>query len=200
MNDVKTTIAKNIATYRQAKGMTQIELAEFLNYSDKAVSKWERADSMPDISVLVEIADLFECTLDDLVHEGAPITGKTTSQQPAPRYQKGVIAAVSVLLVWLIALTTFVTLSLTLPGAPYLWLSFIYAIPVSMIVWLVFNSIWFNRRLNYLIVSILMWTVLLSLHLTLFIFHWNIWLIYLLGIPGQLIILLWSAIVRKPKK
>ena len=59
MEDIKSIVAENIASLRQAHGMTQLELAEKLNYSDKTISKWERAESSPDISVLAEMAALF---------------------------------------------------------------------------------------------------------------------------------------------
>ena len=86
MSDIKSVVAKNIAELRQANGMTQLELAEKLNYSDKAVSKWERGDSMPDISVLVEIADLFHVSLDYLIHEdhtAAQAEAKAEEQEAA---------------------------------------------------------------------------------------------------------------------
>ncbi|MDD6251820.1 MAG: helix-turn-helix transcriptional regulator, partial [Oscillospiraceae bacterium] len=67
MENIKAIVAKNITQLRLAKGMTQLELAEILNYSDKAVSKWERGDSIPDITVLTKIADMFGVTLDYLV-------------------------------------------------------------------------------------------------------------------------------------
>lgn len=67
MSDIKSNVAKNITELRILNNMTQMELAEKLNYSDKTISKWERGDSSPDISVLVELADLFGVTLDYLV-------------------------------------------------------------------------------------------------------------------------------------
>ena len=67
--DMKRVIAKNMTELRLAKGMTQLQVAERLNYSDKAVSKWERAESIPDICILKEIADLYGVTLDYLVNE-----------------------------------------------------------------------------------------------------------------------------------
>lgn len=201
MNDIKSIIAKNISSLRQKKGLTQLELAERLNYSDKAVSKWERADSMPDISVLVELADLFEVPLDYLVRAEHPETEPLPTEKPDYTYRKGIISAVSVLLVWFIAVLFFVLTVLFMKGTYNQWLFFIYAIPVSMIVWLVFNTIWFNPRFNYVIISVLMWTVILSIHLTvLTTLGMNIWLVYLLGIPGQLIIILWSVIKRQPKR
>ncbi len=203
MNNIKSIIAQNITDLRRAKGLTQLELAEQLNYSDKAVSKWERAESMPDVSVLVDIADLFDVPLDYLVRaehppKEIPPSEKALSPDEAP-YRKEYISGVSILLVWLIAVLVFVIITLSAKDAHSQWLSFIYAIPVSAIVWLVFNSIWFNPRLNYFIVSLLMWSVFLSIQLTLFSLGINAWLIYLLGIPGQIIIILW-ALIKKPRK
>lgn len=191
MNDLKSTVARNIAALRQGKGMTQLELAEQLNYSDKAVSKWERAESLPDISVLVELCDLFGVSLDALVRGEEPRPQEPPETKPP--YRRSVICLLSVLLVWFLAMTAFVMLNLFSTGLPA-WLSFIYALPVSMIVWLVFNSLWFRRRMNYLIISFLMWTALVSIHLTFLMLGTNIWMIYLLGIPGQLILLVWPAI------
>ena len=55
MSDIKLIIAKNIYDLRVARGMTQLELAEKLHYSDKSVSKWEKGDSLPEISTLVTL-------------------------------------------------------------------------------------------------------------------------------------------------
>lgn len=201
MNNVKSIVAKNISKLRQAKGMTQGELAEKLNYSDKAVSKWERAESMPDISVLTEIADLFEVSLDYLVRTEESLKRYEAKEEKKEKvqYNRGFITGVSVLLVWLIAFFAFVMISIISGTSIYNWLIFVYAVPLSMIVWLVFNTIWFSVRRNYLIVSILVWSLLLSIHLTLLLLGINAALIYLLGIPGQVIIIMWSMIKVKPK-
>lgn len=200
MNNIKSIIAQNITDLRRAKGMTQLELAEQLNYSDKAVSKWERAESMPDVSVLVEIADLFEVPLDYLVRAEHPQKEIQSSEEAlSATYRKGYISGISILLVWLIAVLVYILISFFAKDAHSQWLSFVYAIPVSAIVWLVFNSIWFNPRLNYFIVSLLMWSVFLSIQLTLLSLNIKAGLIYLLGIPGQIIIILW-ALIKKPRK
>lgn len=199
MNHIKAVVAKNITELRKMKGITQLELAEQLNYSDKAVSKWERAESMPDVSVLVDIADLFGVPLDYLVREEHAKQEFFRAEEKEPKYRKGSIAAISILLVWLIAMLVFVVAMLTLEKPIYQWMAFVYAVPVSMIVWLVFNSVWFCPRRNYLIVSLLMWSCLASLHLSLIPFGKHIGLIYLLGVPGQIIIAVW-ALIRKPEK
>ncbi len=193
MNNIKSIVAKNIAQLRQSKGMTQLELAERLNYSDKAVSKWERAESMPDISVLVEIADMFAVPLDYLVREEHE-QPKPKKEKPKRNYNKKFVTALSVLVVWLVAFIAFVVISIATNGSPIQWLMLVYAVPISMIVWLVFNSIWFDTRRNYLIVSLLVWSLLIALHVSFLPAGINIWQIYLLGIPGQIIILIWSKV------
>ena len=197
MKETKAIVAKNLAELRQSHQMTQLELAEKLNYSDKAVSKWERGESTPDLSVLVEIADMFGVSLDYLIQEDhTPIVAPFENKK-VQRYSRTVITMVSIMCVWFFAFFAFVLVSLFCPSVTHEWLSFIYAVPVSTVVWLVLNSIWLNPKVNYLIISLLMWSVLLSTHLTFLLLGRNIWLIYLLGIPSQIVIFLWSFMRKK---
>jgi transcriptional regulator with XRE-family HTH domain len=199
MSDIKNIIAKNIAELRQAHSMTQIELAEKLNYSDKAISKWERGESLPDVTVLVTIASLFGVTLDYLVQEEHKEPMCKQEGAPKPKYNRRLIAAISSILVWFIALLAFVVLAIFCPSLRGSWLAFIYGLPVSLSVVLVFNSIWFNRRMNYLIISALVWSVLVAVHVSVLVAGHNVWLIYLLGIPGQLVIFMWSQLKKTSK-
>ena len=63
----KKTTGQFLSVLRKAKRMTQKELAELLNVSDKAVSRWERDESMPDILLLPVLADIFDVTCDELL-------------------------------------------------------------------------------------------------------------------------------------
>lgn len=197
MNDIKSVVARNIADLRQENGMTQLELAQKLNYSDKAVSKWEHAESMPDISVLVEIAELFDVPLDYIVNPEHK-EEKPQNNRCGAKYTHAIITAISIMFVWFVAVCVFVLNSIFI-GYKYQWLTFIYAAAVSAVVWLVFNSIWFNTRRNYFIITLLMWSVLAAIHITLLTLKINIWPVYLLGVPGQIIIILCSALRKKPK-
>lgn len=196
MQDIKLIIAKNIIDLRKRDGMTQAELAERLNYSDKAVSKWERGESVPDISVLKTIADLFTVKVDDLItvdHTDATLEAPKLSKRQ--KRNRKLIMGMCLVLVWLIATFVFVVLQAAMPTQPLLWMAFVYAIPASLVVWLVFNSIWFSLKHNFIIVSALIWSILAVVYLSLiFIIQFNVWLLFLIGIPAQIIVVLWAGI------
>ena len=198
---LKSQIGANIAAYRKQAGLTQAGLAEKLNYSDKAISKWERAESIPDVSVLKSIADLFGVTVDYLLHDGNTDIPKPADDIDLVRHRNHmVITALSVLLAWFLATFCFVILDILGERMVLRWLPFLYAVPVSMVVWLIFNSIWFNTRRNYLIISLLMWTALISAVLTVLAAGHSAWTLLALGIPGQIIILVWSRLQNVRKK
>ncbi len=205
MQDVKYILAKNISELRQLNNMTQMELAEKLNYSDKTVSKWERADSSPDISVLVEIADIFGVTLDYLVNEHTEritLSENDIVKRKAERtkYNRRVIAYISEFAGWLVAIFAFIITTLILDKTTFQWLYLVYALPLTLIVKLVFNSIWFNTRHNYFIISLLMWSLLAAVHITFLYFGIQTSLIYLAGVAGQIVIVLWSFIPKTKNK
>lgn len=200
MKDYKGIFAKNLTELRIENKLTQLELAEKLNYTDKAVSKWERGESLPDVTVIIGISELFGVTLDYLFKEEHTSAERFYGKRKMGKYSHGIITALSVLAVWFVAVFSFVIIELLGGVIIPSWLIFIYALPVSGIVWLVLNSIWFNNKRNYMIISLLMWSGLLSLHLSFLPFDQNIWRIYLVGIPAQIIIVLWSVIKKRPKK
>lgn len=199
MEDMKAIIAQNIIRLRKNANMTQAELAEKLSYTDKAVSKWERGESIPDVLVLKQLADLFQVRIDDLLTEfDESQMIKQINASPSIR-NHGFITGMCMLLIWLIATLLFVIFE-SASGFRAHWLAFIYAIPATMVIWLIFNSVWFNRRRNFLIISLLMWSTLGALYLNLLMAGFNVWLLFALGIPGQIIILMWSGIRSKGKK
>ncbi len=205
MEDLKLIIAQNIVSLRKRNELTQAELAEKLNYSDKAISKWERAESTPDISVLKSIADMFGVTVDYLISEEHDISDEPQGETRDEiieyiRRRRRVVTGMSVLLVWVIASVLFVILDLALIDSWGQWLCFAYAVPTGALVWLVLNSIWDNRRQNYFIISLMVWSLLFSVHMSILCGGINAWQMYIIGIPGQVVICLWSVIGKGKKK
>ncbi len=190
-NEFKKIIVENLIYYRKLNKLTQLQLAEKLNYSDKAISKWERGESLPDIFILSNIAEIYGITLNDLV--------KTTKTQPVHKKNSihVLVAILSVLLVFLVATVCFVTIKLISPNLPKVWLSFIIAIPVTMIVLVVYSYLWGNYLLKFLSVSALCWTVPLAL--TLSIPYEYIWLSFMCVIPLQFLVVFFIILRKKQK-
>lgn len=196
MEDIKTNVAQNIAELRLLNNMTQFELAEKLNYSDKTISKWERAESTPDISVLVQLANIFGVTVDYLVRSENIEDTVVENRIKETAYNRRVITYISESVAFIVALAAFIITSLITAEATFQWLYFVYSVPITLIVKLVFNSIWFNPRNNYIIISALLWSVLATIHITFLFFKINVSLVYLLGIAGQTVIILWSFLKK----
>ena len=198
VEDLKPIVAKNIIELRRAADITQAQLAEKLNYSDKAVSKWERGEAIPSVATLKEIADLFGVTVDYLIsadHESEnEIRREFTERQ---RRNRLIITLLSTTIVWLVATIIYVSISVSTEfRLSKAWLVFVFAVPVSCVVTLVFNSIWGRKKLNFFIISLLLWTVLVSLCLVLFLSLQKayFWLVLAIGIPSQIMILLSSGL------
>jgi cation transport ATPase len=149
------------------------------------------------VLVLKQIADMFSVTVDYLLeeeHEPAVHPVKKEAEG-VRRHNRGFITAISIILVWLLATFIFMIVD-TLGIENSMWFIFVYAVPSTFVVWLVFNSIWFNRRRNFMIISLLMWSVLAAAYLTLLPFELNVWLLFVVGVPGQIIIFLWSRLKK----
>ena len=194
MNNLNLTIAKNIATARKNAKMTQAELAEKIGYSDKAVSKWERGEGIPDVPTLVKLSEIFETSIDYFVNDepSAPVV------KPVHEHNRAhfIIAILSVVFVWFIAVVTFVSFGMS-GAVDRPWMVYIAAIPVSFVVLLVFNSVWGNITLNLPIMSALIWTAITFTYLMLN--NENRWMLFLVGIPLQISSFLWYALVA-PKR
>ena len=211
MNDekLKKQIGANITAYRKRLGLTQAGLAEKLNYSDKAVSKWERAESVPDVLTLAALAEVLGVTVNDLLVDPNELPEETGAVQQAMervvektlkrKADKKIILGLSSILVWFVALLIYVVLSSL--GIENSWLAFFYAVPANAIVLLSLRSAWHDFRWNRALISAILWGAIVSVYMTMLMLGgWNVWRIFLLGIPGQAAILLWFRLFRSVKK
>ena len=186
MDNLASIFAQNLVKLRSARHITQLELAHELNYSDKAVSRWERAQAIPDAKVLLQLAELFGVTVDYLLHEHPEL--EYTEPLPEKKINYKAIIIISLLGVFTVALLCFIVLHLT--GMTH-WMIFLYALPAALITWLVMNSVWYGGKRNILIISGLIWSILLVLYLSFLVDAGsNLWPLLLLGIPAQIITLL----------
>ena len=187
-NSFKLIVAQNIFYLRTQNQLTQLELAQKLNYSDKAISKWERGDSVPDAFVLKKMAELFGVTVDYILTEHNEQERKVDTK-PAQK-AKAMLANVIMISIATVALLVFIILAIT--TKVYHWQIFIYAIPAIIIVGIVFSFILKNKIMGIISISALIWSILLVIYFALWSFRdsYATWMILLVGVPAQIIVLL----------
>ncbi len=190
--DIKENLSINLIRYRKSANLTQAEIAEKLNYSDKAVSKWERGESVPDLYVLKQLADFYGVKIDTLIAE--PKKDKPQLLQNISK-KRAIICLCCAGLVWLVAILCFALLGIIVPSINRTWLAFIYALPITCIILLVLTAVWHKKLTNTIIISFLIWTMLLSIYLSLLFLvatpPFNLWMIFLIGIPAQALTIFW---------
>ena len=208
--ELKIRVGANIARLRKSRGLTQAELAERINYSDKAVSKWERAESLPDVLTLICLAEQLGTDMNTLTGlqpanpepVSIPEPASVPEQPPVkkkPTADRGVIQKLSSILVWVVALFLYMVLDEF--GVKNLWLLFVVAVPANAIVLLSLRSAWQLYGMNRILISVIMWGFLLVIYLLLLLTaKVNVWKILPMGLLGQAAIILWFKMFRSDKE
>ncbi len=196
MEDLKLVFASNLIRLRTGAGLKKTELGEKLNYSDKSISKWERAEALPDAAVLKKMAEIFGVTVDYLLtghDQWEP--SEDTNVRRALTFSTTMVTGVAIASIWTLALLTFVILWLL---GQTEWLILIWAIPVSLVTLLVFNSVWNAGRNNRFIVAGLVFSVILLVYLSLL--SSNPWQLFLLVVPAEIVVFLSFRIKKNRRK
>jgi transcriptional regulator with XRE-family HTH domain len=197
MNNIRENIGKNLTELRKQKGLTQFEVAEKFHYSDKSVSKWENGDTLPDVETLEEICEFYGVTLDFIIKDNS----KEDYAKQLTTSELNNRIAISTLLTSIVWMTATIIFVYTLINKNYTayWMAFVWAVPVSALILIFMNRIYFRNKLMYFILySILSWTLLASVFLQLL--SYNLWPLFLIGIPLQASLVIWLNIKHYPKK
>ena len=195
MSEIKQIIGANLTELRKKKHLTQAELATQLNYSDKAISKWEHGDALPSIENLLEICKFYGITLDQLVVENGKDL-KPKDEDKENKVNKLIVTLLSFFTVWTLGTIIYVFLDLMFNINK--WIVFLWCLPVSIIILIVFNGIWGKRKYVFFLVSALIWSIITAFYLLLLTeIGINMWQLFIIGIPGTIITILWSRIKIK---
>ena len=190
MENLNFIIAKNLTELRKKNKLTQLELAKLLNYSDKAVSKWENGESVPGIEVLCKLSKIYNVSLDFIV--GEKTNAQPVNITPPIRKKRNIITLLSILAVWFVAVLFYTAFDIF--SNLKIWILFCWAVPASTIIAIVFDAIWNNHRKLFWLVSALIWSMLVCTSLQ--FFDYNIWQILFIGIPLQLATILWNKLLK----
>ena len=189
-------VAENLAQLRKEKKWTQAELAEKINYSDKSVSKWERGDGLPDLKVLVQLADLYDVTLDCLVTANGANERRIKEPPKARLSYRIILELLAVSVVFLIATVLYVGFATYQKTHP--WTLFIWALPISFGLLTLFNLKWKYFVCSIVFASICSWSLLTALYLQML--SYNLWMLFLIGIPAQAAVILVSQVRKRSRE
>lgn len=174
--DEKDIIAKNIIYYRKKMNLSQLELSEKLNYSNKNISKWEKGETTPSIFTLKRLAEIFEISLDELVgslasEKETAIESKKPQKLKSSKTKMKLSAKILFLLMAnaiLIVLSCVAIYVLSLLGVTAFnkWLTLLYVIPLSSLSVFIFIAC-VKKRADIISISISGWSFALCIYLTL---------------------------------
>lgn len=204
MEELKIVVGKNLAALRKKKKLTQIELAEKFNYSDKAVSKWEQGATLPDLETLKQLCDFYGVSIDYLTKEENIKDPHVETQETNITFINHIITSCLLgMIIWMVATIIFVYPLVVKQQQTYYWNIFIWAVPATCLVVFFMNLIYFkaNKTLTFIALTTLVWSLLAGVFIHFFFFAdnpLNLWPVFLIGIPMQCILLLWF--VRLPTK
>lgn len=192
--DIKEIVKNNLIKLRKDNKLTQLELAQKVGYSDKAISRWETGETTPDVETLHTLAGLYNVDISYFFkEEHQDIQPK---QKEKNKVNKFVISLLCIVSVWFVAIILFDVLS-KIEGIKA-WLSFIWAIPVSFLLAIIFNSIWGKRIWTFIYASIFSWTLILAIYLQ--IIEYSSFMIFIAGVPIQAVIILCYCLKNRKKQ
>ncbi len=190
--DIKQIIANNLIMLRKKHKLTQNELAKKLNYSDNAISRWERAELAPSVEVLQSISEVYNVPIEYLLKENTvQVLERDDRNYVANKFATTLL---SVSIIWFAVTVAFVYCNTFFDVN--MWQLFVWAVPASCLVLLTFSQFWRTRTYRFVVLTVLNWTALLSMYLQML--EYNMWLVFIVGIPTQIALVVWAFI--KPKK
>ena len=195
--DIKKVVAKNLANLRKNKKLTQTELADKFGYSDKAISKWENGDTLPDIQTLYQLCEFYNVTLDFLVNE-QDFEDKIKYINHLNRkviINNSMIELLYCSFVWILAVIIYIYL-LIFAEFDY-WQIFVWALPATSLVMLLFSKVWKQKIYTFVVRSLFFWTLVIACYIQ--FIQYNIWPLFFLMIPIQVALILTIAINDKLK-
>ena len=189
MSKIREIVASNLITLRKRNNMTQVQLAKKINFSDKAVSRWEKGEVLPDLETLQTIAKIYGVNLSYLIERHDDIEQGINK----PTRNELLLHASSICVIWVFFTIVFVYLKLF--HGYIFWQAFVWGVPFTAFYTLRFLKKWHSVKAKLWMRSLATWSLLAGVYLQ--FLHLNLWLIFMVGIPVQIAIII--AYFTKPK-
>ena len=197
MENIKEVIKDNLIKLRKDNKLTQLELAQKIGYSDKAISRWETGETTPDVETLNSLASLYNVPISFFFEEyNAEKHGAQKKSKEKQKVNKIAISLLCIVSIWFVAIILFDILNKVVGARA--WMAFIWAIPASFMLAIIFNSIWGQRVWTCVFASVFSWTMILSIHLQ--FINFSSFMIFIAGVPIQVVIILIAYLKKSDKK
>ena len=195
--NIRQIVAKNLANLRKNKKITQSDLAEKFGYSDKAVSKWENGDTLPDIETLYQLCEFYNVSLDFIVSPDSfeDKIKYIKHMNKAVIINNSLIETLYCSFVWILA--TIIYIYLLIFSQFDFWQIYIWALPATGLVGFLFMKVWKNKIYNFVVSTFFFWTLTIAAYIQ--FIEYNIWPLFDLMIPIQVALILRIAINDKLK-
>lgn len=194
MENYKKNIANNLVLLRKKHNYKQSDIAEKLNYSDKTISKWETGEIVPSVENLFELCKLYGVGIEQITSE-IPEDQEVITKKDYSARNKLLISLLSVSAVWIIATVIFVYAKILFHAS--IWTTFVWAVPASAVLGIIFNALWGTKKLGFICISILLWSLIACFYLQ--FLQYNLIALFFIGIPVQVAVLLWSGLKKSQK-
>jgi len=182
MENIRAIISENLIILRKQKNYTQSALAEMLNYSDKAISRWETGESLPDYETLERICDIYDVDFSYLFTKHSSL--ELNEQIVRKKEKKNIIFISAITTIWTMIAVIFLFYAVVLNR--YWWQLFVFGVPLSFAVVVLYNhKVYKNAKLFLPAYTILIWSTLASVFCQLIVRNPVIWTVFLIGIPLQ---------------
>ena len=188
--DLKENFSRNLFSLRKAKNLSQAQLAADLNYTHKAISKWENKETLPDITTFKNIAEYFDITVDQLIGGKKVVSPISKNKQ----HVRITLSAVGICF----AVCAFIYLILEVSKIHKSYVAIPMAFFTSGVIYLIFSCMWFKKYHVFIAVSILIWTS--ALNCLLFLDFQYLWIILAIAFIVDLAFIPFLKLIFDQKK
>ena len=178
MENIREIVAKNIATLRKESNLTQIELAQKINFSNKAISRWEQGEVLPDIETIQKLSEIFNVPISSILEEQDDNKKRKISKLT----KKDILSHIFLICeIWVVIGVIYAYLNIS--KGSNLWQIFLWGVPATALFLIIQNRKKKNNILSFVFTTIFVWSFITSLFLHLL--ESCPWYFFLLGIPVQ---------------
>jgi len=178
MENLREIIATNIINLRKAKNWTQVELARRINFSDKAVSRWEKGEVMPDIETIQRLSEVFDVPMTAIIEKQKNQQQETKTK---PTKQEVLSQIFLVCEIWTILSVAYAYLNIS--SGLNVWKIFLWGVPATVLLLYIVNLRHKHNVSSFVYGTIFIWTFTACLFIQMI--HLHAWFFFILGIPIQ---------------